>query len=141
MNYPLIFLFPGALFGFGLGFSGMTSPAKVLNFLDITGNWDPTLMVVFGSALGTFAALWFFWLRKRKAAVCGNNMPKSCDSDPMSRRLVIGSALFGAGWGIGGFCPGPAIAGLAALVPDVAIFVVAMAVGMGIARTGLGADK
>lgn len=137
----LLFLFPGAIFGLGLGFSGMTNPAKVQNFLDITGHWDPTLMLVFAAALGTFAAIRYAFLRNRSAALCGGDMPKSCQSDPVNKRLVAGAALFGAGWGIGGFCPGPAIAGLATFLPDVLIFVIAMAAGMWLARAACGVDR
>lgn len=121
-------LLPGLLFGIGLALSGMTDPAKVVNFLDVTGTWDPSLALVMGGALVTFAIGRRFVLRRR-APILGGTFPRAVDHR-IDARLVIGSALFGAGWGAAGFCPGPAIANLAAGHAEALVFVVAMVVGM-----------
>ena len=118
----------GLLFGVGLIVSQMVNPAKVLGFLDIFGNWDPSLALVMGgavvvSALGTLIA------KRRGVPVLAPRLeiPTRRDVDP---RLIGGAALFGIGWGLVGLCPGPAIANLATLSSRVVAFVVAMAVGM-----------
>lgn len=121
----------GLLFGAGLAISGMTNPAKVIGFLDITGDWDPTLAFVMGGAVAVFA-IGSYLIRGR--------LPKA-ESDPVTASLVIGSALFGIGWGIGGFCPGPALANLAALRTEALWFVPAMAVGMILAQRLFGLDR
>lgn len=117
----LVFL-AGALFGAGLGLSGMTDPSRVVGFLDILGDWDPTLAFVMCGALLVFAP--GYLLLRRKCDLPGDS------GDPISRRLIIGAILFGTGWGLGGFCPGPAIANLAALQVESLVFVPAMAIGM-----------
>ncbi len=118
----------GLVFGLGLIVSGMTDPGKVLGFLDLAGLWDPSLAFVMGGAIavGIFA---FAVARKRTTSFLGGAMhlPTSRDID---RRLVIGSLVFGAGWGIAGFCPGPAIVSAAAGQPKAIAFVVAMLAGM-----------
>ena len=124
----LIIFISGALFGTGLAISGMTDPQRVIDFLDITGNWDPTLAFVMGGAIGVFAPGWML-LKRRGRGVCGAKLP-DLSPDPISKSLIVGSALFGIGWGIGGFCPGPALANLAALRPEAGLFTVAMLVGM-----------
>ena len=96
----------GLLFGLGLMLSGMTDPGKVLGFLDLAGAWDPSLALVMGGAL--------YWP----------------DSSAVDKRLVLGSLVFGMGWGLAGFCPGPAVVSLAAGQPKAAVFVVAMLAGM-----------
>jgi uncharacterized membrane protein YedE/YeeE len=120
----------GLLFGWGLMIAGMTDPGKVLGFLDLAGAWDPSLAFVMGGAIavGFFA---FGSARKRTANFFGGAMhlPKSTDID---KRLVIGALLFGAGWGLAGFCPGPAIVSVAAGESKALVFVVAMVVGMGL---------
>ena len=118
----------GLLFGMGLILSGMTDPGKVIGFLDLFGAWDPSLALVMGGAIGVgFFA--FALAKKRTANFLGGalHLPKSNDID---RPLVIGAVLFGAGWGLAGFCPGPALVSLAAGQPKAAVFVVFMLAGM-----------
>lgn len=120
--------FVGLLFGVGLLLSGMADPAKVQGFLDVFGPWDPSLALVMGGAIlvGFFA---FAVAKKRTTSFLGSalHLPKANQID---RRLVIGSLLFGAGWGLAGFCPGPALVSLFAGQPKAAVFVVAMVAGM-----------
>ncbi len=122
----------GVIFGAGLLVSGMTQPAKVLSFLDVLGPWDPTLAFVMAAALGVSSA--GFALARRAAApifAAGHQWParKGIDS-----ALVVGSLLFGAGWGLVGLCPGPAIENLATRSPGVIVFVLAMVAGTGLQR-------
>lgn len=130
---------PGLLFGVGLVLSGMTDPAKVVNFLDVAGTWDPSLAVVMGGALVTFAIGRRFVLRRR-APVLGGSFP-AAPNHAIDARLVIGSALFGIGWGAAGFCPGPAVANLAAGRAEALVFVVAMVVGMRAAQLAFRLDR
>ena len=124
----LISLISGIIFGLGLIISGMANPAKVLSFLDLTGNWDPSLAFVMAGALfiGFFA---FLYAARRKTTLLGKEL-KLPSSTKIDRRLVLGSILFGAGWGLAGFCPGPALVGLAMGLPEALVFVVAMLAGM-----------
>jgi len=119
----------GLVFGLGLIISGMTDPGKVLGFLDLAGLWDPSLAFVMGGAIlvGVFA---FAVARKRTTSVLGGAMQLPT-ARHIDRRLVRGSLLFGVGWGIAGFCPGPAIVSLGAGEPKALVFVLAMLVGMG----------
>ena len=131
----------GIIFGAGLAISGMADPGRVRGFLDITGAWDATLMFVMVGAVGTYGLGSLVWRRRKAgAAWFGCALPK-VPSEKITARLVIGSAIFGIGWGLSGFCPGPALAGLGALRAEALIFVPAMAVGMLIARGGFGADR
>jgi uncharacterized membrane protein YedE/YeeE len=118
----------GLLFGWGLLISGMTDPGKVIGFLDLTGLWDPSLALVMGGAIavGFFA---FGSAKKRTRNFLGGalHLPTSSDID---KRLILGALLFGAGWGLAGFCPGPGIVSMAAGQPKAAVFVVAMLAGM-----------
>ena len=118
----------GLLFGWGLLISGMTDPGKVIGFLDLAGAWDPSLALVMGGAIavGLFA---FGAAKKRTSNFLGGalHLPTSRDID---KRLLLGSLLFGAGWGLAGFCPGPGIVSVAAGQPKAAVFVVAMIAGM-----------
>ena len=118
----------GLVFGVGLLLSGMTDPAKVLGFLDLFGLWDPSLAFVMGGAIlvGFFA---FAIAKKRTRNFLGGaiSLPKS---NVIDKRLVIGSLLFGAGWGLAGFCPGPALVSMAAGQEKALIFVAAMVIGM-----------
>ncbi len=118
----------GALFAAGLGVGGMTQPAKVVGFLDITGDWDPSLAFVMLGAIGVNIILFRFIL-KRVGPVFGSvfQLPNRKDIDP---RLVLGAALFGAGWGLGGYCPGPGLVSLAGGALPALIFVLTMAAGM-----------
>jgi uncharacterized protein len=120
----------GVLFGFGLIISGMSNPQKVLNFLDITGSWDPSLIFVMGGAV--IVGLGGFYLAsKRTEAFFGGALHIPVRRD-ISKPLVIGSLIFGAGWGIAGFCPGPAIVAVGAGHVKALIFVLAMLTGMSI---------
>ena len=118
----------GLVFGLGLLLSGMTDPGKVLGFLDLFGQWDPSLAFVMGGAIlvGFFA---FALAKKRTSSFLGGalSLPKSTVID---KRLVVGSLLFGAGWGLAGFCPGPALVSMAAGQEKALIFVAAMVIGM-----------
>ena len=118
----------GLLFGWGLLLSGMTDPGKVQGFLDLFGNWDPSLAFVMGGAIavGFFA---FALAKKRTTTVVGGalHLPTSRDID---RPLVVGSLIFGAGWGLAGFCPGPAIVSLGAGQAKAVVFVLAMLAGI-----------
>jgi hypothetical protein len=120
----------GLLFGVGLIVAGMTDPSKVLGFLDLAGTWDPSLAFVMGGGilvgLGAFATA-----KKRTTTFFGGAMhlPTSTDID---KRLIGGGLMFGAGWGLAGFCPGPAIVSLGAGQPKAAVFVAAMLAGMAV---------
>ena len=117
----------GLLFGLGLWISGMSNPSKVLNFLDPTGTWDPSLLLVLGGASGV-TMIAFRLVTKRQRALFGGTLqlPTSKDIDTP---LVLGAVLFGIGWGIGGYCPGPALTALSTLGRDAIVFVAAMAGG------------
>lgn len=118
----------GVMFGFGLSLSGMLDPARVQGFLDIFGVWDPSLVFVLGGAV-VVATLGMVLVRKMAKPVLADtfNLPTKTRIDAP---LVLGSAIFGIGWGLGGFCPGPAIASLPMGYGAVLLFVVAMVVGM-----------
>jgi uncharacterized membrane protein YedE/YeeE len=126
---PVIFsLLAGVIFGTGLTLSDMVNPARVLNFLDVAGNWDPTLIFVMAGALAV--TTWSYKLIFRRGSpVSGDkfNLPTQRQID---LPLVGGAALFGVGWGLAGICPGPALANLVTLEPKVPLFVAAMLVGM-----------
>ena len=114
----------GLLFGIGLWLSGMANPRKVLDFLDITGNWDPSLLLVMGGAVAVTAIAFRPLLKKREMKF----------RQEIDAPLVLGAALFGIGWGIGGYCPGPALTALAGLSAEVLVFVPAMVAGGVLAR-------
>jgi uncharacterized membrane protein YedE/YeeE len=118
----------GLVFGAGLALSDMTNPAKVQNFLDLFGTWDPSLALVMGAALAV-SALGYQIARRRGSPLLAESfsIPTRRDLDP---ELLAGAALFGIGWGLGGFCPGPALAGLLQGVGGVYVFVAAMLVGV-----------
>jgi len=122
----------GLLFGVGLGVSGMAQPGKVLGFLDVAGDWDPTLLFVMGGAVGVH--FWAYrWVRRRSAPRLDERFFVPAGT-PIDVRLGLGAVLFGVGWGIGGYCPGPAIVSLASLSVPVAVFVAAMLGGMLLVR-------
>ena len=123
-------LLAGLLFGLGLIISGMANPAKVLGFLDLAGAWDPSLALVMGGAVGV--GMLAFWLARRRAlSVLGAPMVQP-PARQIDRRLVAGSVLFGIGWGIAGFCPGPALVALGMGLPKALVFVAAMLLGMAV---------
>jgi uncharacterized membrane protein YedE/YeeE len=122
----------GCLFGVGLVISGMTNPAKVLNFLDIAGTFDPSLAFVMAGAVATtFVGYRFVLGQKRPMLSDKFHLPTRRDLDGP---LLTGSALFGIGWGIGGYCPGPAVTAVALAMPSTLVFLFAMLGGMWIAR-------
>lgn len=127
----LIAFAAGLLFGIGLVLSGMTTPANITAFLDIAGDWDPALAVVMASAI-TVAAPAFFWMRKKQQTLLGTACPLD-NKRPLDRRLFIGSAVFGVGWGLSGICPGPGLIMLASGSTGALLFVLAMSLGMWIA--------
>ena len=122
----------GIIFGLGLAISQMVNPQKVLAFLDFAGDWDPSLAFVMGGAVGVALIPYRFTLRRAKPLLAERfSLPQVRDIDA---RLVGGSAVFGAGWGLVGFCPGPAIASFAYAMPESLVFVVAMVAGVVLAR-------
>lgn len=123
----------GALFGLGLVLAGMTKPEKIVGFLDFTGAWDPSLLFVMGGAVMVHFVL-FRVIRRLPSPVFDTkfHVPTRRDLDP---RLIAGAALFGVGWGLGGFCPGPGIVSLASGALAPIVFVLAMTGGMLIQRT------
>lgn len=118
----------GLLFGTGLILSGMTDPGKVIGFLDLFGAWDPSLALVMGGAIlvGVFA----FALAKRREITFLGTLLHLPQARHIDRRLVVGSLLFGVGWGLAGLCPGPALVSVGAGQPKAAVFVLAMLAGM-----------
>ncbi|SAL06557.1 membrane protein [Caballeronia arationis] len=127
---PVTALLAGLLFGVGLMLSGMANPAKVLGFLDLAGRWDPSLAFVMAGAIAV-GSLAFFAARRRDRSYLGLPM-KLPVSTAITSRLVLGSAAFGIGWGLAGFCPGPALVALGAGYPKAVGFVAAMVAGMAV---------
>jgi uncharacterized membrane protein YedE/YeeE len=129
-NLPILIssFLAGALFAAGLALSGMTQPSKVIAFLDVTGNWDPSLAMVMVGAIGVYMSL-FKKVTGAESPVCAASF-----SVPTNRQidlpLVGGAALFGAGWGIAGYCPGPALASIGTLGSSTLVFVGMMTAGM-----------
>ena len=118
----------GFLFGIGLWLSGMANPRKVLDFLDVAGNWDPSLLLVMAGAVAVTAMFFRPLLAKR---------PLSLYKTAIDAPLLIGAALFGIGWGIGGYCPGPALTALSNLSTEAFVFVAAMVAGGMLAKIRL----
>lgn len=126
----LMALIAGLVFGLGLILSGMTDPAKVIGFLDLAGNWDPSLAFVMAGAIAV-SFVPFRLARNRSMALLGGpiRLPTASDID---RRLVLGSLAFGAGWGLAGYCPGPALASLLSGGAKPLLFVMSMLAGMAV---------
>ncbi|MFM7333854.1 MAG: DUF6691 family protein [Tabrizicola sp.] len=122
----------GLIFGLGIALSGMINPAKVLNFFDLAGTWDPSLAFVMGGALAVAIPGYRIVLRRPGPAL--DTRFQLPDSRVIDRRLVLGSATFGVGWGIAGFCPGGALPALGTGSLDVFVFIAALIVGLLIAR-------
>jgi hypothetical protein len=128
MRQLLIALVSGTIFGAGLTIGGMTDPARVRGFLDLFGDWDPTLAFVMGGAVLVMAFAWAVQGKMLRPFFAeGFSLP---DRNDLTPRLIGGSALFGIGWGIAGLCPGPGFAALAIAPQSAAIFVAAMLAGM-----------
>ena len=122
----------GLVFAIGLGVAGMTQPAKVIGFLDVTGRWDASLAFVMMGAIGVYLPVHRF-IAARKTTLLGSSVsiPKG---EGIDARLLLGAALFGIGWGIGGFCPGPAIVSAAVAAKPAVIFALSMLAGMALFR-------
>lgn len=123
-------LFSGLLFGIGLILSGMTDPAKVIGFLDIGGHWDPSLAFVMGGAV-LVGLLAFQFASSRQTAWLGDPM-RLPTTRQIDRPLIVGALLFGAGWGLAGYCPGPALTSVLYGGTKPLVFVIAMLAGMGL---------
>ena len=124
----LVALVAGLLFAVGLGIAGMTQPEKVINFLDITGTWDPSLAFVMGGAILVYMPIMRL-MRRRGRAVLAPTLQLPTRND-LDARLLLGSALFGIGWGLAGYCPGPALVSLTSLTVPALAFGAAMFAGM-----------
>ena len=129
MNHRSVAFITGLIFALGLGISGMTQPTKVRDFLDISGAWDPSLALVMGGAVTVYFLVFHLIGPRLERPVVGARfgIPTRRDLD---RPLLLGSALFGVGWGLGGLCPGPALASVFAGLTPILIFVAAMLSGM-----------
>ncbi|MBN8747795.1 Sulphur transport [Xylophilus ampelinus] len=123
-------LLAGLVFGAGLLLSGMADPGKVLGFLDLAGTWDPSLAFVMAGAIAV-AAPAFAWVRMRNSAWRGMALQLPT-SRAIDRRLMAGSVVFGIGWGLSGFCPGPAVVAVGMGIGPAVVFAVAMLVGMAV---------
>ena len=133
MNRLMEFI-AGLLFGIGLILSGLTDPGKVKGFLDLAGAWDPSLALVMGGAVsvGFFA---FAAARKRSTSLLGGSMCLP-DNNEIDARVLIGSLVFGVGWGLAGFCPGPAVVATGAGYAQALVFTLAMLAGMAVHAMG-----
>lgn len=120
----------GLMFGIGLIVGGMTDPSKVQGFLDLAGQWNPSLAFVMGGAI--LVGLLVFPLAARRERALSGALMRMPAATRIDRRLVLGGLAFGAGWGLAGFCPGPALASLTSGRPEVLLFTGAMLVGMGV---------
>lgn len=124
----LTLLLSGLLFGLGLSISGLINPQKVLNFLNVTGPWDPSLIFTMGGAVIISGLANYFILKQPTPFLSSSfDLPTKRDID---FKLIFGAIIFGTGWGLVGFCPGPAVAATAYLEPEVGLFVICMLGGM-----------
>jgi uncharacterized protein len=128
-----ITLITGLIFGIGLIMSGMTNPAKVQNFLDFFGNWDPSLALVMGGAI--FITMPGFWLVQKRQSPFFEKLFHFPTKTDLDFRLLLGAAIFGIGWGLGGFCPGPAITSILTGSKGTFLFVITMILGMVLAKS------
>jgi uncharacterized membrane protein YedE/YeeE len=121
----------GAMFAVGLTVSGMTQPHKVVAFLDVAGQWDPSLAFVMIGAIGIYLPA-FQWMRRRRPLLDPAMLLP--DARPVDARLLLGAAIFGVGWGASGFCPGPAVVSISTGAAPAVVFVLAMVAGNALAR-------
>jgi uncharacterized membrane protein YedE/YeeE len=126
----LVSLLSGVLFGIGMTVSGMVFPQKVTAFLDVAGQWDPSLIFVMGGALLVFMPSYFFIIKPRKAPILGESFSYSTLTR-IDRRLVTGAGIFGIGWGLAGVCPGPIVTSLSFGDSGFWVFFVSMMIGLG----------
>jgi hypothetical protein len=124
----LIAFISGALFAIGLAISGMTEPSKVIGFLDVAGNWDPSLACVMGGALLVNTAA-YAWTKRRETPRFGGSFDVRTDQT-LTWQLIVGAALFGIGWGLAGYCPGPALTAVPTMDATPLIFVGTMILGV-----------
>jgi uncharacterized membrane protein YedE/YeeE len=127
MHLAIVAFIIGIVFSIGLGWSGMTDPARVLGFLDVSGSWDPSLMFVMASAIPVYMVVWQF-VRPRHKPLLDEKLHVPTKKD-LDKRLIIGSAIFGVGWGVAGICPGPALTSLGALSTGAVVFVICYFIG------------
>jgi uncharacterized membrane protein YedE/YeeE len=132
MKTVLLSFAAGLVFALGLGISGMADPQNVAGFLDVAGEWNPSLMFVMVSAIGVHAIAWRV-SRTRARPVWGERFHVPANA-PIDRRLVTGAAVFGVGWGLSGVCPGPGIVAASTLAPSWLVFVGSMVIGMALYR-------
>lgn len=125
----VIGMISGALFGAGMIVSNMVDPSKVIGFLDITGNWDPSLAFVIGGALAVFIPIYHLVIKKRSHAISGDKFSWPSNTK-VDGTLVFGAIVFGTGWGLAGFCPGPALTSVGGGTNLILAFILSMIVGM-----------
>jgi hypothetical protein len=133
MFKTVIALISGILFGAGMIISQMVDPAKVLGFLDISGNWDPSLAFVMGGALAVFTPCYHLLIKKRSHALNGEKFSWTSNTE-IDGKLISGAAIFGAGWGLAGICPGPAMSSIGGGSLTIIAFVLSMVSGMMLAK-------
>jgi len=131
----LVSLASGGVFGFGLALSGMTNPDRVLNFLDVAGHWDPSLLFVLGGAVGVTVLIFHFVLRRQAPLL--DDQFHITNQTAIDRKLIAGALVFGLGWGISGYCPGPAITLLANPGWEAWVFLPSMLLGLYLQRRSL----
>ena len=127
-----IAFFTGVLFALGLGVSGMTQPQNIVGFLDIFGDWNPSLIFVMVGAIG-FHGISYFFIREKQSPLFAEKFQVP-QADSINKRLLVGASVFGMGWGISGFCPGPGVVALASGGLNPLLFVSGLALGMAIFR-------
>jgi len=128
MNEKIISLICGIIFGIGLVISGMTNPSKVISFLSITYNWDASLIFVMGGAIIVTAPI-FYFLRNNRNSLLGNKFSFPNKTE-INFKLILGSILFGIGWGLVGLCPGPSVSSIAMFNPLTLLFLLTMVLGI-----------
>ncbi len=128
MIKSFITLLSGFIFALGLGISGMIYPQKVISFLDLFGNWDPSLAFVMIGAIGVHL-IGYKFISKKSKSILGSDFKVPSNKNPIDKKLIIGSSLFGIGWGLGGFCPGPALVSAVGLSQETLFFILFMIIG------------